>query len=331
LPWIESHTELPRHKKTKRFARQLGISIPTALGHLHLLWYWAWDYAKDGSLRKGDAEEIAEEAQWEGDPNTFFQALIDAGWIDEDNSGRRIHDWDKYGGKLLKKLSDDAERKREQRSKDKPKSLDRTGTSEGNPLDVQWTKEGYPQDVQRERRGEDIRGDNITGDKKTGSSTPPALRPPEQPSSPAIPITRSENPFSLFQTHGFGKLDVLTRDFVIVACEDYTDDWVNRAMKETVKQNKIAWSYVEKILKNWKETGHAEPWTLERKAPEQRGKSGKPNVPIVQQGTSRPMTLEEHVEMRSMAHEFDAGQKPKPEDIERFKREFIAANPEPVT
>ena len=50
MAWIESHQELANHPKTKRFKRALGISTPQAIGHLHLLWWWALDYAQDGSL-----------------------------------------------------------------------------------------------------------------------------------------------------------------------------------------------------------------------------------------------------------------------------------------
>ena len=48
--WIKSYQDLGRHPKTSRLARTLGISRPAAIGHWHLLWWWALDYAKDGDL-----------------------------------------------------------------------------------------------------------------------------------------------------------------------------------------------------------------------------------------------------------------------------------------
>src|SRR5687767_5633894 len=52
MAWIESHQEIARHPKTRKLARLLGGSVPTAIGHLHLLWWWAVDYAEDGWLGK---------------------------------------------------------------------------------------------------------------------------------------------------------------------------------------------------------------------------------------------------------------------------------------
>ena len=35
-----------------KLARRLGVSLPAAIGHLHLLWWWAMDYAQDGDLTR---------------------------------------------------------------------------------------------------------------------------------------------------------------------------------------------------------------------------------------------------------------------------------------
>ena len=59
MAWIESHQELWRHPKTKKLARLLAVSVPTAIGHLHGIWYWALDFAQDGDLRRYDPEERA--------------------------------------------------------------------------------------------------------------------------------------------------------------------------------------------------------------------------------------------------------------------------------
>jgi hypothetical protein len=99
--WIESHTTVGAHPKTRKLGRRLGINVPQAVGHLHLLWHWAVDYAQDGDLTRHDAEDIALGAQWDGEPDIFLEALSDAGWIDADDSGRRIHDWHDFAGKLI--------------------------------------------------------------------------------------------------------------------------------------------------------------------------------------------------------------------------------------
>ncbi|MCY9508507.1 DnaD domain protein [Paenibacillus larvae] len=114
MAWIESHQELARHPKTKRFARLLGVSLPAAVGYLHFFWWWAMDYAQDGSLSKYEAEDIADACEWDGDPETLIKALCDSGFVDSDMS---IHDWFDYAGRLIEKREQNKERKRKSRAK----------------------------------------------------------------------------------------------------------------------------------------------------------------------------------------------------------------------
>ncbi|QHZ51292.1 DnaD domain protein [Paenibacillus larvae] len=114
MAWIESHQELARHPKTKRFARLLGVSLPAAVGHLHFFWWWAMDYAQDGSLSKYEAEDIADACEWDGDSETLMKALHHAGFVDSDMT---IHDWSEYAGRLIEKREQNKERKRKSRAK----------------------------------------------------------------------------------------------------------------------------------------------------------------------------------------------------------------------
>jgi hypothetical protein len=118
MAWIESHQELARHPKTKRLARAAGISIPAAIGHLHLLWWWALDYAQDGSLHGFTPEDIADGMEWDGeDANGFVEALINAGFLDQEDDGTlSIHDWHDYAGRLINQRKAQAEYKQRQYS-----------------------------------------------------------------------------------------------------------------------------------------------------------------------------------------------------------------------
>ena len=60
MAWIESHQALGRHPKLRRLARALNISHPTAVGDLHYLWWFAIDFAQDGSLGRLDAHAFIE-------------------------------------------------------------------------------------------------------------------------------------------------------------------------------------------------------------------------------------------------------------------------------
>lgn len=120
MAWIESHQELARHPKTKRLARLLGCSVPAAIGHLHLLWWWATDYAPDGDLTSFSAEDVAEAVMWEGECESLVTALREARFLD----GSRIHDWDTYAGRLLERRFENARRMRKVRAEEPPSIKD---------------------------------------------------------------------------------------------------------------------------------------------------------------------------------------------------------------
>ena len=107
MAWIESHQELADHPKTKRMARRLKISIPCVIGHLHLFWWWAMNYAEEGDLSIFEEDDIADAARWEGDSSEFVQAMLEcgpgqtSGFLEKKNGKLRVHDWYEYIGRLL--------------------------------------------------------------------------------------------------------------------------------------------------------------------------------------------------------------------------------------
>lgn len=103
MAWIESHQELRGHPKLLKLMALLNVARPTAIGHLHLLWWWVVDYATDGDLgRYGDAE-IALAADWPSDAEKFINAMTSAGFLDRDKKAVRIHDWLHFCGRLVEK------------------------------------------------------------------------------------------------------------------------------------------------------------------------------------------------------------------------------------
>jgi hypothetical protein len=133
MAWIESHQELGRHPKVRRLARVLDVPLPQAIGHLHLLWWWALDFADDGQLGRFDGTDIADAAGWTGDAGDFVSAMKDAGFLDADEAGEAtaIHDWPEYAGRLLERRRQDAERKRKARGQ----AEDNPEMSGGRPAD----------------------------------------------------------------------------------------------------------------------------------------------------------------------------------------------------
>lgn len=113
MAWIESHQELARHPKTRRLARLAACSVPQAVGHLHLLWWWALDYAEDGDLSRYEPADVEDAMLWESEAGELYLALQQAGFIDAEH---RIHDWRDYAGRLVEKREKNAERMREARA-----------------------------------------------------------------------------------------------------------------------------------------------------------------------------------------------------------------------
>jgi hypothetical protein len=96
------------------------------------------DYAENGILTKYDPEDIADAAEWEGDPQTFLDAMINcgpgvvAGFIERKGDELIVHDWEEYIGRLLEKKAQNKERKAKSRSNTK---------RDGNVTDADVTQE----------------------------------------------------------------------------------------------------------------------------------------------------------------------------------------------
>lgn len=150
--WIQSYCALGDHPKVHKLCRILAISHAQAIGHLHYLWWWAMSYAQDGSLTRFDSLDIAIAARWQEDEKEFVDALTAVGFIDD----LGIHDWPDYGGKLLERRRQDADRKRK-------------------PKDVQPPSNGIPPDVQRTS---DVRVDKSRVDKEQTTPLPPTGKAP---------------------------------------------------------------------------------------------------------------------------------------------------------
>lgn len=107
--WIKAHSALARHPKTRRLARTLGISVPEAIGHLMMLWWWGTDYAQDGDLSSFDPEDIADAAGWDGDPDVLVEAMVScsprgSGFLDRTEDGWLVlHEWEEHCGEEFAK------------------------------------------------------------------------------------------------------------------------------------------------------------------------------------------------------------------------------------
>jgi len=188
MAWIESHQELRLHPKTRRLARELGIPLAQAIGHLHCLWWWAMDYAQDGDLSRYDAMDIAIGAEWDGEPERFLEALIDARFVDRLSDGHmRLHDWSEYAGRLIEHRRANAERMRRMRA---------AGTSRGSESErlVEDTSMERAEHVQRTCSARVALPNQTKPNRTEPNQTPPLSSPPQggEESPPAAEESEGE-------------------------------------------------------------------------------------------------------------------------------------------
>lgn len=119
MAWIEVHQTLPTHRKTMEAAAILDVIPAQMVGHLICLWLWALDNAQDGvmytsrhALRN---KMVANVSQWGNDPDTFVEALVEAGFLNERDDALEINDWFDYAGKLMETRKANRERQRRYR------------------------------------------------------------------------------------------------------------------------------------------------------------------------------------------------------------------------
>jgi len=99
MAWIQSNHTLRNHPKLFTLCKELKIERAQAVGHLHMLWWWALEHRENGDLIGLFDRDIAHACDWQGDPARILKALMRSGFLDKD---MRIHDWYHYAGRLIR-------------------------------------------------------------------------------------------------------------------------------------------------------------------------------------------------------------------------------------
>ncbi len=79
--------KLPRNKLSS------NVAATTMMAGL---WLWAAKNAPDGNLTDCPLQAIADASNWCGKPETFFNALLSSGWVDEADGEYCLHNWEEY-------------------------------------------------------------------------------------------------------------------------------------------------------------------------------------------------------------------------------------------
>ena len=129
MAWISIHEEVDG-PKLRRLYTAIGCSKFEALGVLTFVWFWGLKNADEtGLVRDTKLDVLSRYLYGCGDESKIdmgkaVQALVDTGWIDMTPDGFCIHDWDQWQEqwyKLQKTRAYNAERKRNERRRDKEK------------------------------------------------------------------------------------------------------------------------------------------------------------------------------------------------------------------
>ena len=106
-PWFRVESSMMTHPKVYNLAELLKLK-PTggvkanviAAGLVVGVWSWAAQNAADGDLTRVSPALIADAAGWTKKPQTFFDALEKAGFLDRDGEEVWLHDWINYAEQL---------------------------------------------------------------------------------------------------------------------------------------------------------------------------------------------------------------------------------------
>jgi hypothetical protein len=99
MPWIESHTEIERHRKVILMAADLDMPPVHLSGHLHALWHNVLEQQETGCLKDWPNGLIAKMAMYEGDADKFVNLMLKHGFLEPHMM--LIHHWLDYVGKFL--------------------------------------------------------------------------------------------------------------------------------------------------------------------------------------------------------------------------------------
>lgn len=128
--------------KFKQLKRRLQLRYWQVVGILETLWRVALTDAPAGDIGRLDDEEIAAAMEWEDDPSSLINALVETHWLDRDDEFRLvIHDWSEHAPNHLvgafkkhgKLFADELIRQRSTRDTAKHDAKDVLGTMPKQP------------------------------------------------------------------------------------------------------------------------------------------------------------------------------------------------------
>lgn len=147
--WVPVEVTIKRNPKFRRLSRLLGDDHNKILGMVVSLWSWTVEQTEDGIIESFDIEDIGDGIGCTGDDVTILiTALTQCGWLD--TNPLRIHNWESGAGKYRVQKSQNRDRQRAKRARDKAVTVTSRGSN--GPSRIRG----------EERRVEEITGGGVT-------------------------------------------------------------------------------------------------------------------------------------------------------------------------
>jgi hypothetical protein len=95
MSYLQWEASLPRHHKTLRLARELGVSRREAIGVISDLWAWVLQTRPSGMLDGISDAELEAVLEWTGEDGRLVAALVTSRWLDRttDDGSLEVHGW----------------------------------------------------------------------------------------------------------------------------------------------------------------------------------------------------------------------------------------------
>lgn len=128
--WIKFRHDLIDAPEIRRLSRACGVTRDDVYGKLFRLWSWFDRHSHNGRVAGETAELVDEIVGHTG----FAAALVSVGWLDQDQAGIVIPNWDRHNSETAKERALAASRQERARSKppdDDPSRAERDETVTG--------------------------------------------------------------------------------------------------------------------------------------------------------------------------------------------------------
>ena len=112
--WIKFRHDLIDAPEIRRLSRACGVTRDDVYGKLFRLWSWFDRHSHNGRVADETTELVDEIVGHSG----FAAALVSVGWLDQDQGGIVIPNWDRHNSETAKQRALDAARKAAARDQD---------------------------------------------------------------------------------------------------------------------------------------------------------------------------------------------------------------------